>query len=174
MFERFTQQARGVVTNAVDIAGRRKDGYVRPDHLLLAIASTPEGSQAATVLKRMGATRDALAVAIAPETKDAALLATLGINLDEVRRRVEYSFGEGAWARRSARPGHIPFTPDAKKALELSLRHALALRSKSIDDRHILLGVLDSGRDVKDALSALGLQPSQVKRSMLDAMKQAS
>ncbi|HVL49971.1 MAG TPA: Clp protease N-terminal domain-containing protein, partial [Actinomycetota bacterium] len=91
MFERFTRQARGVVTNAVDIAGRRKDGYVRPDHLLLAIASIPEESQAAAVLKRMGATRDALAVAIAPETKDAALLATLGIDLDEVRRRVEYS-----------------------------------------------------------------------------------
>lgn len=174
MFERFTLQARGVVTAAVDIAGRRGDGYIRPDHLLLAIAATPEKSQAAAVLNQMGATRDALAIAIDPEVKDAALLARLGIDLDEVRRRVEASFGEGAWASRSAHRGHIPFTPDAKKALELSLRHALALRSKSIDAPHILLGVLDSGRDVKDALSVPGLEPSQVKASLLNAMKRAS
>ncbi len=87
---------------------------------------------------------------------------------------MERSFGKGAWARSGAHKGHIPFTSDTKKALELSLGHALALKSKTIEDGHILLGVLDAGPTVKDALSAVGLEPQRVKRRVLDVMKAAS
>ena len=82
------------------------------------------------------------------EGLDAAALGTVGIDLDAVRDSVEAAFGPGALdAPRGTRApkGHIPFTPRAKKVLELSLREALALKSKSIADGHIALGLLREG-----------------------------
>jgi ATP-dependent Clp protease ATP-binding subunit ClpA len=88
------------------------------------------------------------------DEKDAEALRVLGIDLDEVRRRTEEVFGEGALggaapARRRRRKkacspsaGHIPFTPRAKKALELALREAKALRHDYIGTEHILLGLV--------------------------------
>lgn len=173
MFERFTKQARSVVKAAVEIAGRHGSDRVGADHLLLAVATAPGPGPASEVLSRLGATPAALEAVIATNAPDAALLAKLGIDLDEVVRAAETSFGPGAWARRD-RHGHLPFTPDAKKALELSLRHALALKSKTIQADHVLLGVLDSGRVVTDALRVLALEPQQVKRRLLDELKAAS
>ena len=86
---------------------------------------------------------------------DAAALRAIGIDLDEVRRHLEETFGEGAlervtwkrgrrWRKRCDGPsiGHIPFTPRAKKVLELALREALALQHKRIGTEHILLGLI--------------------------------
>jgi ATP-dependent Clp protease ATP-binding subunit ClpA len=82
-------------------------------------------------------------------TSDAAALATLGIDLDEVRRQVEEAFGPGALDRTRAAgrrggwfSGHIPFGKDAKKVLELALREAIALEHNYIGCEHILLGML--------------------------------
>ena len=88
---------------------------------------------------------------------DAAALRAIGIDLDEVRRHLEETFGEGAlervtwkrgrrWRKRCDGPsiGHIPFTPRAKKVLELALREALALQHKRIGTEHILLGLIRS------------------------------
>lgn len=174
MFERFTKQAREVVQAAVECAGAQGADRIGPEYLLLGVITAAEPSPAVDVLREAGATREALEPLIAAGYQDARLLAKLGIDLDEVKERVERNFGEGAWNRRSAKPGHIPFTPDAKKALELSLRHALALKSKTIEAGHILLGVLDSGTGVKEALHAVGVEPVEVKRRLLDVMKMAS
>jgi ATP-dependent Clp protease ATP-binding subunit ClpA len=81
---------------------------------------------------------------------DAAALGTVGIDLDAVRDRVEATFGPGALdapgAGRGREPkGHLPFSPRAKKVLELSLREAVALKSKNIADGHIALGLLREG-----------------------------
>jgi ATP-dependent Clp protease ATP-binding subunit ClpA len=174
MFERFTRQARSVVTAAVASAGDQGAERIGAEHLLLGIVAAAEPNPAAAVLEDVGVTRQALEAVIATEDQDARLLAKLGIDLDEVKQRVERSFGEGSWARRSGRQGHIPFTPDAKKALELSLRHALALKSRTIEAGHILLGVLDSGVTVRDTLHAVGVEPLQVKRRLLEVMRTAS
>jgi ATP-dependent Clp protease ATP-binding subunit ClpA len=87
---------------------------------------------------------------IGGEAKDAELLGTIGIDLDEVRRRAEDTFGPGALDRRARRwrpcdEGRIPFTPKAKKALELALREAEAMRDDSIDTEHLLLGLSRDG-----------------------------
>ena len=82
------------------------------------------------------------------EALDAAALGTVGIDLDAVRESVEATFGPGALDAprgRRAPKGHLPFTPRAKKVLELSLREALALKSRSIADGHIALGLLREG-----------------------------
>ncbi|MES9542426.1 Clp protease N-terminal domain-containing protein [Actinomadura sp. NPDC000600] len=86
---------------------------------------------------------------------DSDALRSIGIDLDAVREATEQSFGEGALDVPAGkidryRRGHIPFTPKAKKALELSLRHAIRLRQKEIRSGHLLLGLLHD----EDFLSA--------------------
>lgn len=173
MFERFTQQAREVVKAAVVSGEALGVDRIGAEHLLLGIVTTAVPSPAADVLREVGITRQGLESAIANGEQDARLLAELGIDMDEVKQRVERNFGEGSWARRSARKGHIPWSPDAKKALELSLRHALALKSKSIDAGHVLLGLLDSGTSVQETLHAVGVEPEEVKRQLRAVLKQA-
>jgi hypothetical protein len=75
---------------------------------------------------------------------DAAALASLGVDLEAVRARADAVFGDGALDRGTGRGrrGHIPFTPDAKKALELALRETVRLGSSAIDGAHLLLGLL--------------------------------
>lgn len=174
MFERFTKQAREAVKSAVVLAERQGSARVGPEHLLAAVAGVAQHGPAHAVLSEVGATPPALAEAISSDQQDAALLAKIGIDLEEVKRSVERNFGEGSWARRSIRKGHIPFTAEAKKALELSLRHALALKSKTIGIEHVLLGVLDAGPPVRNALNALAVEPGQVKRRLLALLKAAS
>lgn len=174
MFERFTKQAKSVVEAALESAGAQGADRIGPEYLLLGVATAAGSGPAAEVLREAGATREVLEPVIASGYQDARLLAKLGIDLDEVKERVERNFGPGSWNRRSARPGHIPFTPDAKKALELSLRHALALKSREIDSGHILLGVLDSGTGVKETLQSVGVETVEVKRRLLDRMRVAS
>lgn len=173
MFERFTQQARDVVKAAVESGEALGVEYIGAEHLLLGIVTAAGQGLAAQVLQEAGATRHVLERAIANGEQDARLLAELGIDLDEVKQRVERNFGEGAWARRSARRGHIPWAPDAKKALELSLRHALALKARSIDPGHVLLGVLDSGTTVPETLHAVGVEPGEVRLRLREAMRRA-
>ena len=93
---------------------------------------------------------------------DADALAALGIDLDEVRRRVEEAFGPGALDRARAPKrrflgGHIPFAKEAKKALELALREALALKHNYIGTEHILLGLLHAEGAAHDVLVERGV-----------------
>lgn len=151
MFERFTSEAREGVVGAQQQARQLRHGHVGTEHLLLSLLDQ-QGTAAATALGRHGLTRTAVAGdvvrSIGGEQLDAEALTSLGIDLDAVRSSVEAAFGPGALdhppARRT-RSGHIPFTPRAKKVLELSLREAMALKSRSITDGHLLLGLIREG-----------------------------
>jgi ATP-dependent Clp protease ATP-binding subunit ClpA len=154
MFERFTDDARQTVVRAQDEARRLHHGWIGTEHLLLGLLDLP-GSPTAAVLIAHGLSRESVSEAVVAyvgsEDLDEAALTTLGIDLAAVRSSAEAAFGPGALRPiGSAKPGrtqsgHIPFTGRAKKVLELSLREALALKSKTIADGHIALGLLREG-----------------------------
>src|SRR4051812_39980465 len=116
MFEQFTDQARRVVVLAQHEARMLNHNYIGTEHLLLGLVD--EGGGVA-----------------------AKALESLGISLEDVRLQVEETIGHGV----STPVGHIPFTPRAKKVLELSLREALQLGHKHIGTEHILLGLIREG-----------------------------
>ncbi|CAN5193317.1 hypothetical protein BH20ACT22_BH20ACT22_03430 [soil metagenome] len=185
MFERFTHSARQVVVLAQTEAQSLRHNYIGTEHLLLGLLGETEGL-AARVLNELGVDRDDIHkgvvnyVGAGPVNQpDAAALDAIGIDLDAVRRRVEEAFGPNALERtraartraekrrgflgrghrRSCGEGHIPFTPRAKKTLELSLREALALGHGYIGTEHILLGLLREGQ----GLAALLLSREDIK-----------
>ena len=150
MFERFTDNARRVVTLAQETARDRKAQHLGTEHLLLALYRVPDNLALAVLAAHSVTQTDVEADLDRPVgPSDAEALATLGIDLEEVRRQVEEAFGPGALDRtRAARGkegwwgGHIPFEPASKKALELSLREAIRLGHNYIGCEHILLGLL--------------------------------
>ncbi len=150
MFERFTPEARQVVEGAQQQARELRHDRIGTEHLLLALL-TRQGTTSSTVLGRHGLTRSAVATDVARFTGselDASALTSIGVDLDAVRTSVEATFGPGALddqGDRRRRTGHIPFSPRAKKVLELSLREALALKSRTITDGHLLLGLIREG-----------------------------
>jgi ATP-dependent Clp protease ATP-binding subunit ClpA len=119
MFERFTNRARHVVVLAQEEARLLNHNYIGTEHILLGLLGEPE-SVAGTVLAGFGMTRDG------------------------VRVEVEDAVGRG----KSQLSGHIPFTPRAKKTLELSLREALSIKHNYIGTEHILLGLIREGEGV--------------------------
>ncbi len=161
MLERFTKRARVVVVHAQEIARERRSPTIGPEHLLLGLFAVPEGL-AATILSRLQVDRaDVEADLSRGAPFDAEGLATLGIDLQEVRRQAEETFGPGALDRTHAargrwQVGHIPFERDAKKALELGLREAVRLGHGFIGTEHLLLGLLHDGR-ARDVLVARGV-----------------
>jgi ATP-dependent Clp protease ATP-binding subunit ClpA len=159
MFERFTDDARDAVKRAQEESRQLGHKHIGTVHLLLALyGGDGAGGRA---LREHGLEFDDLRerarrlVGSGEDPIDGAALATIGIDLDEVRRAVEAEFGEGALERGRTGPGHIPFTPQAKKALELSLRSALALKHKHISSGHVLLGLLRATGDDNLALQVL-------------------
>jgi ATP-dependent Clp protease ATP-binding subunit ClpA len=159
MFERFTEEARAAVVGAQRHAAALHHGWIGTEHLLLALLDDRDG-RAARLLERFGVAPEwALAeveriIGRGEPDLDADALATLGIDLDAVRERVERTFGPGALSRRACRRGllrgdaRLPFTARAKKALELSLREALAMGDNFIASEHVLLGLVREGDGV--------------------------
>ena len=176
MFERFTAEARQVVVGAQQEASRLHHGQIGTEHLLLALlqAITPTSA----VLARHGLSHDAVAASVVAHVRsgdlDADALTTLGIDLDAVRSSVEASFGPGALdapKRGSRSRGHLPFSRRAKKVLELSLREALALSSKSISDGHIALGLLREGEGLAmKVLADLGVDTEALRADLRSAL----
>lgn len=163
MFERFTTDARAAVTGAQTEARDLGDHHIGTGHVLLAIVRG--GGAVARVLHEQGLDADDLRTRLARfnaaggDALDADALKSIGIDLDAVREAAEEAFGEGALdvpagKRPRLRRGHIPFTPEAKKALELSLRHAIRLRQKEIRSGHLVLGVLHDDTTVAARLTA--------------------
>jgi ATP-dependent Clp protease ATP-binding subunit ClpA len=178
MFERFTDEARSVVVAADRHAGALRHGWIGTEHLLLALLDDPEG-RAARVLVDRGVTGPWVRaeveriVGVGEPDLDADALATLGIDLDAVRERVERTFGPGALARRPGRrrcsnDARRPFTPRAKKVLELSLREAVAAGDGFIGAEHLLLGLLREG----DGVAAPILAERGVTRALVVAALQ--
>jgi ATP-dependent Clp protease ATP-binding subunit ClpA len=188
MFERFTDRARQVAIDAQVSARRLGHGHVGTEHILIGLLQGD--GIASTVLTRLGVTQAAVEREILAEvgrsplgTEDARALGAIGIDLEEVRRKIEASFGPGAlyWrpgpGRRHRCPpmfaGHIPFTPRAKKVLELSFREALALKHKHIGTEHILLGLVREGEGLAMlVLTRLGAGPEAIRGRVLDALRQ--
>jgi ATP-dependent Clp protease ATP-binding subunit ClpA len=178
MFERFTEDARQVVVQAQDEARQLRHHHIGTEHLLLGLLGR-QGSPTAAVLLRHGLTRESAVAAIRAFTDteglDAAALGTVGIDLDAVRDSVEATFGPGALdgPGRGREPrGHIPFTGRAKKVLELSLREAIALKSGSIADGHIALGLLREGQGLAvKVLADRGIDTEALRREIRAALQ---
>lgn len=165
MFERFTKEARETVVRAQEEARGLGAGHIGTEHLVLGVA-TGDGPAAAA----LGVTAQQLRGEVAGGGLDAAALATLGIDLDEIRRRVEATFGPGALERgRPARDGHVPFTPEAKKALELALREAVRMGDKHIGAEHLLLGVLRGDDAGVALLRRAGADPERIRETLTPA-----
>jgi ATP-dependent Clp protease ATP-binding subunit ClpA len=144
MFQRFSKGARDVVERAQEEAHAAGSPHVGAVEMLLGVAGGD--GRAARVLAEHGATREKLRPRAMAGTLDADALAAIGIDLDEIRRRAEASFGPGALERgRRTGGGFVPITPEGKKALELALREAVAAGDREIGDVHVLLGVLREG-----------------------------
>ncbi len=163
MFEHFTERARGTVVFAQEEARELHHNYIGTEHLLLGLLRD-DASVGRTALDRLGVRLDDVRSEVvrvvgegplgALEEGDAEALRAIGIDIHEVRRRIEETFGEGAlkWIRPAGRrgrrkrcvpsPGRIPFTPRAKKVLQLALRESRALRHEYIGTEHILLGLV--------------------------------
>jgi ATP-dependent Clp protease ATP-binding subunit ClpA len=172
MFERFTEDARLVVVEAQDEAKRLHHGRVGTEHLLLALLGRRTPTTA--VLLRHGLTREAVTGSVVGYVGqgdlDAEALTALGIDLAAVRSTVEATFGPGALDGPGGR-GRRPFTPRAKKVLELSLREALALKHKSITDGHIALGLIREGEGLAaKVLHDLGVDPVDLRRDITAAL----
>ena len=140
MFERFTDRARRVVVLAQQEAAGLNHDYIGTEHLLLGLIGEGEGVAARA-------------------------LGGLGISQDAVRQKVEEMVGRGKEAPPS---GHIPFTPRAKKVLELSLRESLQLGHDYIGTEHILLGLIrESAGVAAQALVQLGADLSRVRQQVI-------
>ena len=142
MFERFTDRARRVVVLAQEEARLLNHSYIGTEHILLGLIHEGEGVAAKA-------------------------LESLGISLDAVRQQVEEIIGQG----QQAPSGHIPFTPRAKKVLELSLREALQLGHNYIGTEHILLGLIREGEGVAaQVLVKLGADLNKVRQQVIQLL----
>ncbi len=177
MFERFTKPARRVVEQALELAAEGSASHVRPEHLLLALVDHND-NLAVRVLTDLGVSPDQLREELGQRRsryldglgeEDVEALATIGIDLHEVLRRIGRGSGEG---RRRGRPR---FSRESKKALELSLREALALRHNYIGTEHLLLGLVRGGDPaVRDTMKALDIRPAVLRTAVADAVRKAS
>ena len=142
MFERFTDRARRVVVLAQEEARMLNHNYIGTEHILLGLIHEGEGVAAKG-------------------------LESLGISLEGVRAQVEEIIGQG----QQAPSGHIPFTPRAKKVLELSLREALQLGHNYIGTEHILLGLIREGEGVAaQVLVKLGADLNRVRQQVIQLL----
>ena len=142
MFERFTDRARRVVVLAQDEARNLNHNYIGTEHILLGLIAEGEGVAARA-------------------------LESMDISLDAVREQVEEIIGHG----QQSPTGHIPFTPRAKKVLELSLREALQLNHQYIGTEHILLGLIREGEGVAaQVLVKLGADLGRVRNTVLQLL----
>ena len=215
MFERFTRSARQVVVDAQEEARGLGHDWVGTEHLLLAAVRRSEEPGAATLV-RLGVTaencRAAVASVVSPQgdalgPEDAEALKAFGIDLDEIRRRAEGAFGDGAldppvsdpgseaatrgpFGRRQRRDregnlgvsagtsvpsGHIRFTGRAKKALELSLREAIARKERHIGVEHIVLALLRGDDKISQGMfRKLGVAPAQMRDLVLADLRSAA
>jgi len=142
MFQRFTDRARRVVVLAQEEARMLNHNYIGTEHILLGLIHEGEGVAAKA-------------------------LESLGISLEAVRQQVEEIIGQG----QQAPSGHIPFTPRAKKVLELTSREALQLGHNYIGTEHILLGLIREGEGVAaQVLVTLGADLNRVRQQVIQLL----
>jgi len=145
MFERFTNRARHAVVLAQEEARRLQHNYIGTEHILLGLLGEPDGLAGRA-------------------------LAGLGMSLETARNEVTAIVGTGA----AAPSGHIPFTPRAKKTLELALREALQLHHNYIGTEHILLGLIREGEGVAAQVLKQHADLTAIRVAVLDLLPAAS
>ncbi len=177
MFERFTKPARSVVEAAVEQAHKTRAARVRPEHLFVALLEQDDEPRRTRPDRPRRSTRPdpgggrgpgAIATSTGSGTRTPQALATIGIDLEEVLRRVDPEPGEDRQRVRTR------FSREAKKVMELSLREAVALQHSYIGTEHILLGLVREGDPlVHDALTALGVTQKGLRAAVADAVRKA-
>jgi ATP-dependent Clp protease ATP-binding subunit ClpA len=199
MFERFTADARTVVVTAQGEARRLGHNFIGTEHTLLGLLAAEDSAIARAlaadgvdaefvrgdIVRRVGPHPPDLSFAEI-EQEDAEALKAIGIDLAEVRKAIEATFGEGAlriarenapkkrglFGRSYAVGGHIPFTNRNKKVLELSLREALRLDQKFIAPEHIMLGLLREGQGLAaQILAEKGVDLGRLRTEMTTALR---
>jgi ATP-dependent Clp protease ATP-binding subunit ClpA len=141
MFERFTNRARHVVVLSQEEARLLSHNYIGTEHILLGLLGEPESI-------------------------GGQVLAGFGLTRDGVRDEVVEKIGRG----KSAPSGHIPFTPRAKKTLELSLREALSIKHNYIGTEHILLGLIREGEGVAAQILRDHADLLEIRAAVLNAV----
>jgi ATP-dependent Clp protease ATP-binding subunit ClpA len=179
MLERFTKRAREVVERAQSIAIESRASQVRPEHLFAALLWDHE-CLAVRVLHEQGGTTERIHAELdrrraryvdGLDDEDAAALASIGIDLQEVVRRLGDDEPDPGRRRRV----HRRFSRPAKKVLELSLREAIALRHNYIGTEHLLLGLVrQDDVIVRDTLKAAGVDTTGLREAVQRAVKRAS
>jgi ATP-dependent Clp protease ATP-binding subunit ClpA len=206
MFERFTDKARKVVVAARDQAIEQGDDQIRPVHMLYGLAATDGvagraltalGVDAAAVereIERTGSAGSAASGApgagasAGPRDQaadDAEALAAIGIDLEEIKRKIEDNFGPGALERVPLTPrgplnwtGRLPMNDQAKMSLALALKEVRALHHTYIGTEHVLLGLLRVAERYPHSdfavvtLPDLGLEPARLRTRVLDELRQ--
>jgi len=145
LFTRFTPRARAAVVHAQEASRRLRHRFVGTEHVLLGLLAEPEGI-AARVLAELGIDEAAVELAVTGR---------VGVGKEEVG-------------------GHIPFSPRAKKTLELALREALALKHNYIGTEHILLGLLRAGGMAGEVLAERGATAEQVRPAVMRLLDEAT
>jgi ATP-dependent Clp protease ATP-binding subunit ClpA len=168
--ERFTREARRVVTDAVEVARRESAGEVEASHMLVAVLDAP-------VLAGFELPRDEVVAALAAARRkgglseaDTEALRGLGIDVDQIVDSIEQSLGEGALATMKTRKkrwvfgSHLPFSTEAKQVLVRSLAEAKDLGHNYLGNEHLVLALLAGGGVVAEVLGARGVTYAEVRK----------
>src|ERR1700744_5016649 len=186
VFERFARNARVAVMLAQEEARELCDRETGSRHLLLGILQSARGDLS-SVLTEYGLAAEVMRARLAATSGDKSLdedadaLSNIGIDLPAFRDSVARNFGADAFdnalsrsGRRRRRRGHISFSHDAKKALELALREALAHKDDEIRCEHLLLGVLRSGDRAAIGLITEHVYTAQLRAAVVKLMDRAA
>jgi hypothetical protein len=177
VFEKFTNLAKRSITLSQDEAITLGHDFIGTEHMLLGLVRVREGL-AGEILGQQGITADQVRGA-ALRLLDAAgvsanggreateALASIGIDVEEIRRRADDTFGPGQF--KFPRPG---YTTRAKKVLELTLQESMELGHDYIGTEHLLLGLLAEGEGVGvEALGTLGVDPATLRTAVLERVR---
>ena len=174
MFERFEPAARQAFVDARQEAGQAGQDQIRSEHVLLGLLREP--GSAADALTAAGLSLESLRAHVrrggsdAPAGLDADALATLGIDLDAVRRATDAAFGPGALDRAAVRgQARLPVADDAKQALGRAVYRAQKLGQREITSGHMLIGILDSRNN--GALTALTQAGTDIQALRADVLR---
>jgi ATP-dependent Clp protease ATP-binding subunit ClpA len=182
MFERFTKEARRVVSVAVEQAGALGHDSVGTQHLLLGLLS-PNAGTGYQVLQGAGLQADQVREIVRRRTpgggvmtqEDAESLRTVGIDLEVVLEHLAESFGPDAVPHSQPRRARGRLSRPAKKTLQLALREAIWLKAGAIGSEHILLGLLRcEDRDINALLAEVGVRPDDLRKATLLMISRAA
>ena len=183
MPHRFTGGARAAVVEAQAQARGLGHHEIRAEHLLLGVMAGAD--DLVPLLAAHGLSRQAVLHHLEQGPDDAAALREVGVDLDEVRRRAEESFGPGALERpvpvrrrfltRSPSSAHLPFAVQARRGLEQSLREAISLGDNRIGEVHVLLGLLaEEAAPLEDLLERAGVEVPEVRADVVTSRRRAA